>query len=149
MTGHHDRHVAVVLSGFAKNPRAVAHDVGYDDVEIVSVGDLVGRRPSAKNRITWRRAIFNDDTWDYGIDALIADLGGPAKLRAVLDEIEPTAAWLRMCVPSVDSPWQESGGMHLATMAQLVQIGLGFDVAIFAYDAANATHGLRPAPTSS
>ena len=146
MTGHHDRHVAVVLSGFANNLDAVARDVGYDDVEIISLGDLVGRRPSAQNRITWRRAIFNDDTWDYGIDALIACLGGPAKVRAVLDEVEPTAAWLRMCVPSIGSPWQESRhglGNHVPTR----RIGLGFDVALFAYDAANATHGLRPAPT--
>jgi hypothetical protein len=145
-TGHHDRHVAIVLSGFTKNPHAVVDDVGCGDVEVVAVGDLVGQRPSTKNRITWRRAIFNDDTWDYGFDALVARLGGPAKLKAILHHIEPTAAWLRVSVPSVGSPWQESGGLHLATLAQLVEIGLGMDVAVFAYDAANPTHGLRPAP---
>jgi hypothetical protein len=148
MTDHHDRHVVVVLHGFEQHPHGVASEVGYGDFEVICIGDLVGRRPSAKNRITWRRAFFNDNVWDYEIDALIAELGGPARLKIVLRDLGPAAAWLRVCVPSVGSPWQESGGMSLSTMSQLVEIGLGFDVAVFAYDAANPTHGLRPAPMS-
>jgi hypothetical protein len=146
MTDNHDRHVAVVLYGFAKNPRDVAREVGSADVEVICIGDLVGRRPSAKNRITWRRAFFNDDAWKYPIDGLIAELGGPARLKTVLRDLTPAAAWLRICVPSAGSPWQESGGMSLSTMSQLVEIGLGFDLAAFAFDAANPTHGLRPEP---
>jgi hypothetical protein len=146
MTNHHDRHVAIVLYGFAKDPQAIADDVGYGDVEILRIGDIVGRRPSAKNRITWRFPIFNDDPWDYGIDALIAALGGAAKLKAVMTDVTPDAAWLRICVPSVGSPWQESGGIHRRTLGQMVDVGLDFDVAVFAHDPGNPTHGPRQRP---
>jgi|GEM_PF-2724417 len=144
MTQHNDRHLAIVLYKFVTEPRAVAQSAGYDDVEVLAVGDLVGRRPSLHNRITWRFPLFNDDPWDVGADVLIAALGGDANLKATVAEVAPDAAWMRVAVPSTGSPWQESGGFNRETLRRIVDIGLGLDIAVFDYDQTNPTHGLRP-----
>lgn len=148
MTEHTDRHLAIVLYKFAAEPNAVAQKAGYDDVDAVSVGDLVGRKPSLHNRITWRFPIFNDDLWDSGADALFAALGGYAKVKAMVAVVAPGAAWMRVCVPSIGSPWQESGGFQRETLKRIVDAGLDLDIAMFEYEATNPTHGLRPKPNS-
>lgn len=143
MTEHHDRHVAIVFYGFLVDPQEVANWVGYNDVEILKVGAPVGRHVSSKNRITWRYPMFNDDNWDSAASALIDRLGGMDRLKSVIHEIAPKAAWLRICLPSIGSPFQESNGLDRKIMAQLVDLGLDFDIAMFEYDGTRPTHGKK------
>ncbi len=136
-----------MLSGFDVNPQTLADNVGYDDVQTLKIGDPVGRHLSKKNLITWRYPFFNDDAWDMPVDRVIARLGGVDGLTTIIGNTRPQAAFLRLCVPSIGSPWQESGGLCHKTMADVVRIGLDFDIAVFHYDPANPTHGVRPAPS--
>ncbi len=144
MTEHHDRHVAIIFHKVAADPDAIALTAGYEDVTLVRAGDIVGRRPSPDNRITWRFPIFNDDTWDYGIAGIVMALGGEERLRQLRDQVAPGSAWLRLCAPIIGSPWQESGGLGLDSVILLGRLGLAFDLCVFDYDEARPTHGLRP-----
>ncbi len=143
VTNHHDRHVAIVLHGFTMSPKAVADAVDYDDVATLHAGDAIGRNVSSKNRITWRYPMFSDDNWDFAVNSLIGKLGGVDGLKAVIATTDTDAAWLRICLPCIGSPWQESAGLERKTLAHLVELGLDFDIAFFDYDADRATHGPR------
>ena len=144
MTDHHDRHVAIVFYEFSSDPSMLAQQAGYDDVEFLKIGDAAGRWASKHNRITWRFPIFNDETWDDGVEGLINALGGLDRVQSLLHLVAPRAAWFRIALPAKASPWQESGGLSLTSIQQLAQLQLEFDVSIFEYDQDRPTHGLKP-----
>jgi hypothetical protein len=88
--------------------------------------------------------MFADDHWDVSIRALLDKLGGGEKLKLLIDTVRPEAAWVRLNIPSVGSPWQESNGLDNATLRLLAELGLDFDVAAFEYDESRPTHGRKP-----
>ena len=140
MTDHHDRGVSLILNGFDVHPQSLADEIGYADVEIIRIGDLVGPRPSTKNRITWRAAMYRDGAWDDAVVGLIETLGGIAKLQPMLERVNAKAAWVRLNLPLIGSPWQESSGLDHRALTLLAALGLSFDIAFFNYDATRQTH---------
>lgn len=140
MTDHHDRGVALILNGFEADPQSLADEIGHAEVEIIRIGDLVGSRPSTKNRITWRVAMYRDGAWDDAVVGLIESLGGVAKLKPMLERASAKAAWIRLNLPLIGSPWQESSGLDHRALALLTALGLSFDIAFFDYDETRQTH---------
>jgi hypothetical protein len=140
VTDHHDRSVSLILNGFEADPQALADEIGHADVDIVRVGDPVGSHSSIKNRITWRAATYRDVPWDDAVVGLIQGLGGVPKLKPILDRVNAKAAWVRLSLPLIGSPWQESSGLDHRALSLLATLGLSFDVAFFNYDAARQTH---------
>jgi hypothetical protein len=140
LTDHHDRCVSLILNDFEVDPQTLADEIGYPDVDIVRIGDPVGPRRSAKNRITWRAPMFRDVHWDDAVVGLIDDLGGLETLKPLLARADARAAWVRLNLPLIGSPWQESDGLDHRTLSLLAGLGLSFDVAFFNYDEARQTH---------
>ena len=140
MTDHHDRGVALILNGFEADPQSLADEIGHADVEIIRIGDLVGSRPSTKNRITWRSAMYRDSAWNDAVVGLIESLGGVARLKPMLERASAKAAWVRLNLPLIGSPWQESSGLDHPALVLLAALGLSFDIAFFDYDETRQSH---------
>jgi hypothetical protein len=143
-TDHYDRCASLILNGFETSPELIAEAVGYPDVSFHAAGDLVGPRVAEKSRVTWRLPMFADDNWDTAILTLIDRLGGTSAVRSLIEREKPQAAWLRLNVPLVGSPWQESNGLDNATLRALADLGVDFDVAAFDYDESRPTHRQAP-----
>lgn len=140
-TEHHDRHAAIYFYRFEMEPETVAAMVDYKDVFWIRRGDRFGRRPAEHNRIAWRYPFFVDQTWDDVVEGLIDRMGGPEAVSRVKDKVRPKAAWLRLALPIVASPWQESGGLSTSMLGTLASLELDFDTSVFEYDPGRATHG--------
>ena len=89
--------------------------------------------------------MYRDVSWDDVVVRLIEDLGGLAKLKPMLERANAEAAWVRLNLPLIGSPWQESNGLDHRALSLLAALGLSFDIAFFNYDEARQTHSLtRP-----
>lgn len=140
-TEHHDRHAAIYFNRFDMEPEAVAAMVGYEDVFWINRGEMFGRRPAEHNRIAWRYPFFADQNWDDAVEGLIDGMGGPDAVARVKNQVMPKAAWLRLALPIIGSPWQESGGLGTGMLSTLARLELDFDTSVFDYDPRRATHG--------
>lgn len=84
--------------------------------------------------------MYRDAAWDDAVVGLIQSLGGVAKLKPMLERVNAKAAWVRLNLPLIGSPWQESSGLDHRVLALLTTLGLSFDIAFFNYDEARRTH---------
>jgi hypothetical protein len=140
MTDHFDRCISIVVFGFAADPDLVADLIDPETDTVLRIGAPVGNHLSDRHRVTWRQVMFNDTPWDEGFYLLLERLGGLKNFKARLDTLEAPDAWLRINLPVVGSPWQESAGFGSQVIAQLAELNLGFDIAVFDYDAARPSH---------
>ncbi|MDP3748482.1 MAG: hypothetical protein Q8Q88_15695 [Phenylobacterium sp.] len=140
LTEHHDRCVSLILHDFPQRPDEIADWADYGDVAVVMIGDKAGHRAVTKNRITWRQPINADVPWDDGLADLVRNLGGRERVAKLLSNVRPKAAWIRINLPSIGSPWQESAGLGRESIQLLADLELEFDIAMFAYDDSQWTH---------
>lgn len=144
MTDHQDRCISIVLYGFTTDPDEIADLIDPATDTVLRIGEPTGNRLSDRHQVTWRQVIFNDTPWDDGFESLLTRLGGVQNFKSVLYRLKPADAWVRINLPIISSPLQESNGFGSENLTKIAELNLDLDIMAITYDAARPSHNLKP-----
>ncbi len=142
-----NRHIALCLRGFDLDPKKLSDRIGSNRLDFVRKGERRGNHGIAReNYASIWRPMFAAEVWRFHLDCLVAEFGGWAGVRTLLDSLRPTERWLRIYAPFNGSPWVEDNGLNAAQIKAMGENGLSLQLFVAEYRRDELTHGHSPGP---
>jgi hypothetical protein len=135
------RAVSICLVDFRISPTVVRSRFPDLNMDVKEIGERRGANQTVPyNFVAFWLPMNALEPWDHPIEQLVDKLGGWKKLKALIAEISPREAWLRIDAPMLGSPYIETNGLSASIISSMSTVGLAFELGVRDYHDEDPTH---------